>query len=148
MKQLDYELGKELKDVGFPQNGKGERQYFRSGVRDRTEYGHEGEAVYFPTLSELIEACGDEFMSLRRAESYEYKGKGWYPNGMWIAYRKNYPKYDEPEFDENGEHVGTKTHGIQKEHSSEEAVARLWLAVYSKDAKTRSGLPGEIQPLA
>jgi hypothetical protein len=58
---MDYELAKSLMDAGFPQVGKGSligslnKLVWRSGDR-----------VYVPTLEELIEACGENFVSLHR----------------------------------------------------------------------------------
>lgn len=43
---MDYELNKKLKDAGFPNNGRW------------------GGVWNIPSLSELIEACGDDFSSL------------------------------------------------------------------------------------
>lgn len=49
---MDYKLAKELKDAGFPQHSV-------DGIHLK-ECLHEP-ALCFPTLEELIEACGDEF---------------------------------------------------------------------------------------
>ncbi len=97
---MNYELAKQLKDAGFPQNGNGEPQYFKDGVRDRTEFGHRYERLYIPTLEELIEACGDGFNGLHKA------GTAWLASTLKGT----------GEFDGAGE---TPT----------EAVARLWLAL-------------------
>lgn len=43
---MNYELAKELKDAGFPEN-----------VANYSVAGRHG-LLFFPTLSELIEACG------------------------------------------------------------------------------------------
>ena len=48
---MDYFLAKELKDAGFPQNGKSCDTH--SDINDSTLV----ERVVHPTLSELIEAC-------------------------------------------------------------------------------------------
>jgi len=57
---MTYELAKKLKDAGFPQIwGEG---YFKDLQGRLTKKGYEEikghYVVYFPTLSELIEACG------------------------------------------------------------------------------------------
>jgi hypothetical protein len=55
---MDYELAKSLMDAEFPQIGKGSligslnKLVWRSG--------------YVPTLEELIEACGENFVSLHK----------------------------------------------------------------------------------
>lgn len=48
---MDYSLAKELKDAGFPQNGKSCDTH--SDINDSTLV----ERFVHPTLSELIEAC-------------------------------------------------------------------------------------------
>ena len=68
---MNYELAKQLKDAGFPQEGEG--KYF--GMVD-VNARH-----YIPTLSELIEACGDDFMALNKSgQDTKYKGN-------WLAQR-------------------------------------------------------------
>ena len=50
---MNYELAKQLKDAGFPQNGTG--QFIDVKLAS-------------PTLSELIEACGDDFLNLYKTK--------------------------------------------------------------------------------
>lgn len=57
---MNYELAKQLKDAGFPWKG----PFF-----ENEEYYRE----YYPTLSELIEACGDKFDALVSSE----RSGGW-----------------------------------------------------------------------
>jgi hypothetical protein len=58
---MDYDLAESLMNARFPQIGKGRligppnKLVWRSGDR-----------VYLPTLEELIEACGENFVSLHR----------------------------------------------------------------------------------
>ena len=55
---LSYKLAKQLKDAGFPQK-------VRNGnVYHPTIFEADIDAIYFPTLEELIEWCGGEFDSL------------------------------------------------------------------------------------
>lgn len=74
---MDYELAKKLKDAGFPQDKS--QFYFGAGYRtnDKTIYDVHYckekielrtwlEYVACPTLSELIDVCGEEFAELRR----------------------------------------------------------------------------------
>jgi hypothetical protein len=60
---MDYALTKELKDAGFPQPKPKELGY------DHGYYLHRDNdiAVYHPTLSELIEACGEQFSMFEKA---------------------------------------------------------------------------------
>ena len=62
---MKYELAKELKDGGFPQN-----PFHHPGMYSYETKGGEGRA-YAPTLEELIEACGESF------EMFDRFGKGW-----------------------------------------------------------------------
>lgn len=120
---MDYELAKELKNVGFPQMGDGKALVLHSAdmFEDEGEQSmavisweryvliapefKDREVFYWPTLSEIIEACGDNFYQLvRNDEEYESKVWGWYASqhtGM------------------GGQTDGGKTPEI--------ALARLWL---------------------
>ena len=69
MNELNYKEGKELRDNKYPQGGKG----FGLFPDDLTEFPYRGDepnvhkdVVYIPTLSELIEAVGEEFNRLER----------------------------------------------------------------------------------
>ena len=53
---MTYEICKQLKDAGFPQNFvEGRKAIVKSNNNDY---------CFEPTLSELIEACGEEFYAL------------------------------------------------------------------------------------
>ncbi len=87
---INYKLAKQLKDAGFPQKEFGEPC--------AEHYHKQGEMCYIPTLSELIDACGDDFRSL----DYDWDYREWYAKGS------------------NG--------GIVRgEESPDIAVAKLWL---------------------
>lgn len=95
---MDYELASELRDAGFPQTGKGNR----IGPSDNLIW-RSSDRVYNPILSELIEACGNEFDNLSRfcptgTPWFQARGSGKLENGS----------------------------------TPEEAVARLWLALNKK----------------
>lgn len=98
---IDYELAKGLKEAGFP------------GITlpDREECLSEGEPSYhtpapvYPTLSELIEACGGDFGGMSRSK-----------NGAWIAYSIQ---------------ASTLEDSVDGD-TPDEAVARLWLALNNK----------------
>lgn len=99
---VDYKLLEELRDAGFPQ---------KEGSIERVADGAPGDIApyrwaYYPTLEELIEACGEDFILV------ENEGKQWCAQGGW---------------DEHGD-CRTPRHdafGL----SPTEAVARLWLAL-------------------
>lgn len=102
---MNYALAKELKDAGFPQG-----EYVRcrcmfpeerkgSDGKAKLVYSHDEPSVYVPTLSELIEACGDDFNSLVQRNAHQ----------CWGAMGTGH-------YDERGP-------------TPEEAVARLWLAL-------------------
>ena len=104
---IDYKLAKELKDNGLKQEMKiGSYGYNPSGlyqvIREDGIYELGDDEVYLPTLSELIEACGDRFDSLIKIKM----NKGY----IWSARSYNYP--------------------IQESSKTpEEAVAKLWLVL-------------------
>ncbi len=102
---MGYELAKKLKDSGFPQayptgNGCG---FFYKNDDGSNE-------CYAPTLTELIEACGDRFYSLHQDDPIS----GIYRFGKFYATAK-------PQI---AERFGGDT--------PEEAVANLWLALNKK----------------
>lgn len=111
---MDYQLAKELKEAGFPQKFKcgswyyshdGEVMGYITRVLGNMDDVHEDDGdIVKPTLSELIDACGDEFIALSKL------GDLW-----WCA--------------TDGSPV--RMMGI-KGQTPEEAVARLWLALNQK----------------
>jgi len=58
---MNYELAKQLKDVGYPQEAA--KGSFLSGT------WFEREKTYIPTLEELINVCGDEFGELAKGNA-------------------------------------------------------------------------------
>jgi hypothetical protein len=113
---MEYPLAKQLKECGFPQDGK-----YRTIDRhvDGTNppmnmtfvaYEKATDCCFVPSLSELIEACGEEFGGLvwRQTASEE--------NGIsrqWIAF---------PFMARDCEHLGS---------SPEVAVAKLYIALHT-----------------
>jgi len=93
---MNKEWIKQLKDAGFPWN-------------ENYPCGHCGydNGSNSPTLSELIEACGDRMMNLERVIDGGIDGK----ERLWWAGDKN---------NSNGG------------ETPEEAVANLWLAINKK----------------
>lgn len=95
---MNYELAMELAKAGFPNHGQADRQLCYSNDIPFS----------YPTLEELIEACGEDFQGLMRVDK-EYGG--------WAACKNlmdaNYDKFA------NG-------------NTPSEAVARLWLALNKK----------------
>ena len=90
---MNYELAKKLKDAGFPVHPEcGTCRY-------------DGIAQFKPTLSELIEACGDGFANL---------GMALYADWKWRAVGKGI--------------FGASVTG----DTPEEAVAELWLRLNNK----------------
>jgi len=99
---MNYELAKQLKDAGFPQR---DADWYTSDG----QWIPENEREYIPTLSELIEACGEHFYGLLRGV-----GDGWQAGESW-----NYDFFDL-----------NKT--ICDGSTPEEAVAKLWLELNKK----------------
>ena len=116
---ISYELALKLKETGFPQEpekyGVGSFYWKRKncwGFTDVAEYNNE-EIEYqkrcykIPTLSELIEACGDGFRELYKSEK------------IWFALY--FPVNDD----------GNKLR-FEIGQTPEEAVAKLWLKLNKK----------------
>lgn len=104
---MTYELAKELKDAGFPPKGKGEyniQSFMEKGGTD---------LVYYPTLSELIEASMPYFEYLY-CEPRITRGGAVVEEGGWTAWSR---------VDDIRVHAQTP----------EEAVAKLWLALHTKN---------------
>ncbi len=97
---MDYALAKQLKDAGFPWS-------------ENDSCGHCGysNGSNAPTLSELIEACGDGLTKIaRQINGWEVYGVIW-GDGKFIT--------DEPR--------------ITVGQTLEEAIAKLWLALNKHD---------------
>lgn len=72
---MTYELAKKFKDVGFPFI-KATPKYANTGWTDSL-FSDDGMTVYIkPTLSELIEACGDDFGALLRTPKNSWQAMG------------------------------------------------------------------------
>lgn len=101
---MNYELCKKLKEAGFDQGTK-ERCYLHDGVfvvlGKPYPSGWEERTIAYPTLEELIEACGETFFGVYR-NIKRNKDKG------WLASAKD------------SEATGS---------TPEEAVANLWLSL-------------------
>jgi hypothetical protein len=114
-------LAMRLKIAEFPLSMAGFDEYCRQTYMPDAEsvQRHEDEYAYDPTLSELIEACGDEFDALYRLEKdyVSAVSEDRVPGG-WEA---------TPE--DKGEERGWFCWG----KTPEEAVANLWLALNPKD---------------
>lgn len=112
---ITYELAKQLKDARFPHKFEIGDKYFEGqgiGFCGQYSYGDMEWAtesdIKIPTLSELIEACGDKFKYLEFVIDGGIDGK----EKLWWAYSR---KEIVPEAYE----VGGST--------PEESVAKLWL---------------------
>jgi hypothetical protein len=97
---MDNSLAKELKDAGFPQNGKSCDTH--SDIHD--QFVH-------PTLSELIEACPKQMGSATFVLGSANQGQAWV--ACYFDFRANRGA----ELNETGQ-------------TPDEAVARLWLALH------------------
>ena len=95
---MNYELAKKLKDAGFKQ-----------GNENGQECDEWIDGYYIPTLSELIEACGENFR-LQTSKPF-----------LWQADNCG----DFNEWDNEKYIAGTG-------NTSKEAVANLWLALNKK----------------
>lgn len=113
---MNYELAKQLKDAGFPMKLALPNSEFIWGGTDTN-----GTVYQYPTLSELVEACGDDFMGIGRTYNTE-KSK----DNSWEATQKTWC------CDEHGEN---RKYGYGS--TPEEAVAKLWLEL-NKNANNQT----------
>lgn len=114
MAGVSYELAKELKGAGFPQGSATGNHHDGGGWIDEIGvYRHhettDDAECYVPTLSELIEACGDDFTKLEREVGNPFDYSNLLNETVWWS--APYNDYVNP--------------GA----TPEEAVARLWLAL-------------------
>lgn len=109
---MNERLAKRLKEAGFSPKETGGKFSLKAESKGRTwgdvgVVGLEEHYTYFPTLSELIEACGKDFECMYHRVNVET-----YETLKWAAHAF---------FEKTG--VGD---------SPEEAVANLWLALNKK----------------
>ena len=124
---MDYELCKKLKEAGFPQTG----DYwfdktYKFELNDGRGCGQEGEQDYFeiaedysaPTLSELIEACGEHLVDIVKSSPTHWRVHG------------------QGKIDWDWMYGGRRDWGYSiSGKSPEEAVAKLYLAIHSQELK-------------
>lgn len=115
---ISYELAKKLKDNGFKQDGNNRNGYGDPELIDE-KGGRIYDVCYVPTLSELIEACGDKFLRLTLLN-----------NGEWSCETSD-RQYAEPT------NVGDT---IQWGKTPEEAVANLWLKLNEQEPCSAHGV--------
>lgn len=101
---MNYELARQLKDVGFPQKREDGRLLNGHYIVDGKE------PCYTPSLSELIEACKLSEFCLRRRQGGDWQA------GVLETFDKEMPV----DFCEYGS-------------TPEEAVTRLWLELNKND---------------
>jgi hypothetical protein len=102
---MNYELALELRTAGFPQGFHPHEERHHSWIDANGHYlSSEGDqtSCYVPTLSELIEACGDLPFTLNHPAV----------GTNWVSRCGNYPHFFTG--------IGSKP---------EDAVARVWLAL-------------------
>ena len=128
---MTYELAKKLMDAGFPAGEDGRSLCVAGlGVFDGAcGLTHEcnKERIYHPTLSELIDACGDGFQSLGRAmparigymNSVENDYDASTKIQWWAHAGLGAPSLPTTEYDSSGD-------------TPEEAVSNLWLKLQEK----------------
>ncbi len=103
--RMIYSLAKELKEAGFPQGGNGSWVFPPEKIIARSS-----DRVYAPTLSELMEGCGGNektglWLQQESSPTGIYWGSGRGLDGQQICGSGSTP---------------------------EEAIARLWLALWGK----------------
>ena len=119
---MNYELAKQLKDAGFPQTGLKYTWYYEGNSLHNSgekylDVKNNPKRIISPSLSELIEACGDKFGGL------EYWRTCIEPNERWECYSEQYTKMIE-----DIHYLEFCVYGS----TPEEAVAKLWLELNKK----------------
>jgi hypothetical protein len=117
---MDYELAEKLRDAGFPQDAtelilrkyslaKEPIRFMRppKGTELGVLSGKLEWEIAFPTLTELIEACGDDFLEMGR---------------HWDGYRKRWT-------------VGSISGNTKWGDTPEIAIANLWLSLQDNKCK-------------
>lgn len=123
---MTYELAKRLKEAGFPQSennvyGTVGVYNLRAGSNCPKNFSNDCDKecqdnhIYFPTLEELIEACGDRLYSIMRSSGTDINGV---IQHTWCAEARD------PENDQIIDCADYPT--------ITEAVANLWLALKGK----------------
>jgi len=103
---MNYELAKQLKDAGFSQT---RCDYSRVHSAPGRHLDGSSECAMNPTLSELIEACGDGFERLVRISA----AKDWGAI-VWQA------------------QGGRQDYEVAQSATPEEGLAKLWLALHDQ----------------
>src|ERR1035437_2456095 len=104
---ITYSLAKQLKDAGFPQNGKYDMGTSWINIDNKTSYYKVDDSqIYVPGISQLIDACGDNLNDI-----HHFSG-GWGCNKSEICLTCNPEGWDE-----------YKVFGA----TIDEAVANLWI---------------------
>ena len=103
---MNYELAQKLKDAGFPLKKYEDTLFANLSSEGSSPYTFETEdGLYvYPTLEELIEACGRDFRFLERLREPDEEGSFW---------------------------AESDNHGVAGSTPSE-AVANLWLKLNKK----------------
>lgn len=109
---MNYETARKLKDAGFPQEGDG---MFTDEHENIQTIRSSGFQMYIPTLSELIEACGDGEHEVRLIWSFKEK---------WCASQEGLT-FPNGKFEMGVEIFDCPT--------PEEAVANLYLALHPSE---------------
>jgi hypothetical protein len=108
---MNYNIGKQLKDAGFSFIPiQVDREIVTGKSQVYSGFVFDGKEFYAPTLSELIEACGEDFWELQRLTVPPYP--------RWYAEAKFPNEY-------NDGIASKRVDGL----TAEEAVAKLWLAL-------------------
>jgi hypothetical protein len=140
---MNYELAKQLKEAGFKWDETLEEVRFHNDnltrigktepifidaymdipekYKERILDGDDG-WFYAPTLSELIDACGDKFGALKPLDSLENQGFN-----ISIGWKAESKKWETENINQYGEKQGGIANYFGEGKTPEEAVAKLWL---------------------
>ena len=128
---MNYKLAKQLKDAGFKQTGLQYTWYY--GINPMGIFNTEEEyfqadkypdRVLIPTLSELIEACGDIIL-FKMPDNNIWKDGC---EGKWVAAKRREENY----LCASDYFIDTYFGEYKTGNSPKEAVAKLWLKLNKK----------------
>lgn len=125
---MEYDLALKLKNAGFPQKPleEGDFTLCQHCNGEPHEYNDTCNVIIIPTLSELIEACGDNMDILLKGNflRWDNEKKEYYELKGYFAGKSQSKTYDDNIYDE------FEPHGFGQ--TREEAIANLWLALQTK----------------
>ena len=122
---MNYELAKMLKDAGFVTHN---HDIWTHCVANCFTHSNSEEVTHCPSLSELIEACGDKFGAVYKSHDNVIIEE----NEDKVTYKNVYEAVDSTTFSMMTSPKFPKSFLVNAGSTPEEAVAYLWLQLNSQ----------------